>query len=1064
MSSPFKTADPATEQAAIERLLSYVDELFQGEMALTLGVGIERVEAIHLGAYRRWRMPTPVKVLDGRDEWTATLFGLVIDKNPLEVVRDPLELEPGERYRVKPYRADLASAYVTHLLHWHQFADIAVDDTGEMARSGMPKAFAEALGSMSTETREVYQTNLRDIHDRPASLRKIKPKRFMKVLATYGTYAAPAGDYFAKWQPGEVGSRDVVSAYTDEMLAHSTSEVYLKQGGDYLLLTTPNGYRLFALAEDEHGLLSAKELIGSYDSFHFGLLETSRRTTAVLFHAANGFNKNIVEGRRRPRPGKGGGERIMLDPRQLVESLLGVDNAQQLSNAGDPWAWFVEMVKGFFPDPFYVIDFAEHSVRPDAGAFGSVRQWGIDAAKKALASAADPNQHLLEVNAQRRKDIEAVLVDPDKLVIPQGTRFGAARFIGADGSWVYLRDVKNGAVFVQTHNDFVWDAYLIEVAQIVYENTAGVIPLVGLVAACAAAPFVVTAIGPAAMARFITEEGAKRAAGELAKRAAMRLVPALAAKMTSLVTSLFVYASGDDDPNGDAQKWRAFADGFFRGYLVNTLYDGFVRGTIGTTLAEGIPEYRYYKMVRRLQHVIERVHTVVQTLERELTKESARAGVEHFKKAMGHTVNGVLLLMSSLYHLEHDQVNPILHLFGQEIEHEPPNPAEWELEAGFQLGELAEQLANELKLHDLDDVLTALRKSRAFPALLAAGMLSPHIWKTIAYTWGARPFSWKKWEVKWIRPARPAIIMVAIASMIGLLMYADDQLDDKLFPTLQELVLGLVRDLPGPTADRAQLNGEVVGNVVGVFMFNSLAFKAANRAPQKKKWKDNNAEEKWTKLTDSPLLGSSIQRNLKIGTVGPILRLLLRRYVTLYEDMRAKGVFLAQHSEETIGAFLDSIDDEKLERENMARLQVFQTDEESVAFSLSRLVRVLFRLRTLLARDLETALSEKARSIIAQQGIVEDVEAFKRLAQVSGMSAAVEKHATLAYKTMAMHLHAAVSQLEEALKHLMTEFTSQKKSWLELLRELGLDIDVGKAQHLFDEEMKRLEVLRAGGP
>ena len=204
--------------AAVERLLAYVDELFQGEMAQTTGVSIDRVEAIHLGSYRQWRKPKVVKVLEGRDRYTATLFGLVIDKNPLEVMRDPLELDPDERYRVKPYRADLARPFVTHLLHVQQFADIPVDDVSEMARSGMPPAFAEALGSMSTETREVYQTNLRDIHDRPASLRKIKPKRFMKVLATYGTYASPAGDYFAKWQPGEVGSRDVVSAYTDEML------------------------------------------------------------------------------------------------------------------------------------------------------------------------------------------------------------------------------------------------------------------------------------------------------------------------------------------------------------------------------------------------------------------------------------------------------------------------------------------------------------------------------------------------------------------------------------------------------------------------------------------------------------------------------------------------------------------------------------------------------------------------------------------------------------------------------------------------------------------------------
>jgi len=524
-----------------------------------------------------------------------------------------------------------------------------------------------------------------------------------------------------------------------------------------------------------------------------------------------------------------------------------------------------------------------------------------------------------------------------------------------------------------------------------------------------------------------------------------------------MVATIFIYADDDKDPNSGAHKWRAFADGFFTGYLVNTLTDSFFRGVVENGIKGGIKEYRYYVWAKRIYAAVDKVQEVVQTLEGELDKKSIDKGMALFKDAIGHLGQGVLLLVSALYYSDYDEANQALEVFGSGPDDEPPpDPAHWELEAGAQLAHIAEKIL--AKLGDVDDLLASLKSSKTLKVGITIAILHPHVWKAISDTWQNRPFTWKKWEVKYIRPARPAIIMVVLASMVGALVYLDDQTDGAFFDTTGDLIWGLVEDLPGKDVKQAKVFGEIIGNVLGVFAFNSFTHKAPTFANKKKKWATKTTGEKWAALLDTPFFGTSLAHNMKIGVVGPILKLVFKRYVSLYQRLKDKGVFALDHTEETIGQFLSVVDDAALEKRNLGHLKYFRTEEESVGFSLERLVTILFRLRTMLARDLQHYLEAAYNVPEMKEMLADDLEAFQKLAKDSGLSAAVEGHAHTAYKLMTVQLHAAVSHLEDALKALMTGFTSKSAmSWLKLLGELGLDIAVEEAEDALKRESERLK-------
>lgn len=1068
---PFADNDVAAEADAADRLVAYADDLFWGDLGQRLGVDISDIGAIHLGVYREWRTRHRINIFEDRPVTTRAKYVLVVDKNPLTINYADADAPPGTPpYEVESYRPENGKPYLMHLQHWDILGDVSVDDSAELRRVGFPSGFADVLGAMSQEARQVYKRSIGDIHDRPTALKDTKPKKFARILSSYGTYKTTDGAYFPRWEPGREGQGPIPSTYSDAMLANATHAVRLERERDYLMLMSPNGYRLFQLAEND-GELNATEIAFSFDTFHDELPADRRRWyQAVLFYAAQGDDRTAPVRRRRYKVAGRGAERLMLDPRRKVEALVGEQDAASRLGLGEPFDWFCEMVAAYFPDRFTVLDFSQSAVQMDPAIMRGLKGWADQATREVFAATPSRNPFLAPLDEIHKQQVIALLGNPDVLVLPQGFITARnSRFIGGNLSYCYRRDIDNGAVVIESTTEFLRNLYVGGISQIVYDGTVGVIPLVALLFITVAAVPVTLAVGPAFLARYVTKEltrkGAERIALDLAKRAA----PALAARMGSLVATVFIYAGDEHDPQGAGHRWRAFADGFFQGYLVNTIHDSFYRGVVVRNLSEGIPEYRYYKWAKRIYTAVDRAQRVVTLVQEKLDRESIDEGIALFKKAMGHTLQGVVLLVSALHYSSHDDAKAALQIFGAVPGGEPPDPAHWELESGHQVAHIAGQIEDALKLHDLDSLLEELENSRTLKFAITAAILNPHIWKAIAYTWGNRPFTWKKWQVKWIEPARPAIILVLVASMVGVLAYIESETDGGIsdFPVdkLGEILWSLVSDLPGASTDRAKINGEIVGNLLGVFVFNSFIAKEMTFKNKKKKWADKSAGDKWAALLDTPLLGTTITGTMKIGVIGPILRLVFRRYVSLYEDLRRRGVFSLEQNEQSIGAFLSRVADDELERQDRAHLSHFRTDEESVSFSLEKLVVVLLRMRVMLARDL-ASYYRAAKDGPMADSLKDDLEAFKTLARESGVSAAVTAHGHTTYRLMAVHLHAAIGHLEEAIRSLMTTFTKTlpKMSWLDVLRELGLDVDLDKAEEAFKREVKRLEVFRGGQP
>src|SRR5690606_24097784 len=96
------------------------------------------------------------------------------------------------------------------------------------------------------------------------------------------------------------------------------------------------------------------------------------------------------------------------------------------------------------------------------------------------------------------------------------------------------------------------------------------------------------------------------------KRAAKYMAPAIAAFTGRLIATLFVYA---DPNNGTAKRWRAFAEGFFQGYVTNTLYDQFYNKLLRNVATLGPKEYRTYKAIKQIYAAIDKARKVIELLE-----------------------------------------------------------------------------------------------------------------------------------------------------------------------------------------------------------------------------------------------------------------------------------------------------------------------------------------------------------------------------------------------------------------------------------------------------------------
>lgn len=1059
------------------RLRSYANVLFYGETGEQLEINPLKRTKLLLGFYVSANaLPAKQRVIKpfpDHDHKVRMKYLLMVDAKALPV--EPSASGEEDEYVIGEWERS-GKVLPIPLLHWSTLADFAEDDEAELLRCGVPKKYAKAFGGMSRSTREVYKQAVGAIRDKPPELDKVKAQRFVQTLAGLGTYDARTGAYFEKWQPddGTGRARTWPGSLTTDFIKRTSSEVLLGVDRDYVLVTSDISFELYELTQGDDGALTLMSQLGGYETKH-GLLDWSRPRTVVLFHAIAGEKQTKKRTPQQFRVMKAKPQRLLLDPQSMVEAVSGGEDGGKLLELNDSEDWFVEMCIAYFPTLFYPIDFDRHGKNFERSDSFKMLKEEMDKTVRWLMDGNDRDVLAEKLDDVRRAEIESWLKQEGVIVFPQTMKFGEhSRLVAAENHWVYMRDLRTGAVFAEHMEDLIANYRIGVIAADVYESTRGVIPLVGLLFAAAGVGFGTAvagaAIGGAMVRKVVTDLTVKELSSMAIKRAARYMAPAIAAFTGKLIATLFIYA---DPNNGTAKRWRAFAEGFFQGYVTNTLYDQFYKKLILGVATRGPKEYRAYKMIKQIYAAIDKARAVIQTLEEELDEKSVKEGLLKFEKAATHVIQGIALLFPALYYAEHKDMDAVADGLAGPAGVDAPDEDLYQLEASIQIAEIAKQLKEHLG--DGGALLDAIKGS--VPLKIAIGTvifkrdvklgvieLAKLSAKGVGKVWDKRPTQMKELERRVGTALKNPTVWkilagVAIASGVihevstggkGLKAVkegAADAVDGiaKGLELLEPLFNELVSSWPGSTEDRARTHGELVGGMLGAIAFNKFLFgsKAEKKAAKDKKFSEAHIGEKWIKLSDSPILGSSMQKNLKVGIVGPILKAIFRRYISLFKHLKTHGWPDApERTEEELGRLLSVGEDAVLEKKKLGRLALFRTEEESTSFSLSELVKVLFRLRTMVGRDLNAYIEKRAKDgdLDPTKLLPEEFQDLIKAAETWGMPDLVTQYAPQLYVVMATHLYIALGELGTAFEALFEPFTNEDKSWMTLLKELGLDV------------------------
>lgn len=1090
--APLDEATLSEHEARLHRIAAsifYDDGLAQLELDPT-------TSHVHLGMYldarrfaarqRRHKPHAQAK----RD--VAMKFLLSVDGRPLPITAAPSRQDPGDLdYLVGPWTPSDDVALVP-LFHYSQLTDFSEDNRAELAASGLPRRWVEAFGGMTTDTRRAWKRPLGAIRVMPPSLDGLKPARYARMLASYGTYRGTDGAYFPKWKPGQELQGPTPATFTDEFLAATTDEVLLAHSTDYLLVASAASYQLFQIVLGPRQW-TLREVLGGYGTAH-GDLDLREPRTVVLFHAVDGSDQMTERSHQvYVPPRERGGYRLLLDPRGMVEDVATPDGAS-LMNLNDSFDWFVQMTTLYFPDPFTVVDLSKWTGLVESNSYQMLKR-ELDATVRYVMDGGKALGDLgAELTAVRRARVEALLARPGVLVFTQGMPIGASsRLIGADAHWIYLRDLEDGSAFALHLLDFIRDWRLSVIATDVYQGTRGVTPLLGVLFASAAialaAPVAVVAGQAWAVRTVVRELTVRELTTMAAKRIAKFLAPALAAELTVLVLDLFERAGA---ANATSRRWKAFAEGFFHGYLVHTLRDEFFRKFSLDQLA-GPKEYRAAMMVKRAYHLVDKVHDVVTTLETELDDRAVRRGLRLFEEAMTRTVKGSLLLLSLLYYLEGEDLGAMLDAYAGRKDAAPPEDAVWHFESAQQISKMARTLLDTVKgatndLHDLVDALEGTKPYAVAAAVLftsdaglLAGQVAGALGRATVRQWEQRPEAMKRVEAK----VKAAITHPTVLKVLGGVVVASGVLDH-LFNdgdgrkaavaplaqvydlALKPLLEELTTQWPGSTPTRAKIHGELTGGLLGAFMFNRFLFGDDDEVEAAKKADHPHLGQRWIKFVNQPWAGAITKKKLKVGFIGPLLMVILKRYVSLFEQVRRHGHFQdRQHTLETMGRLLSIGEDAALSQARLERLAKFRAREETVSFSLAELVKILFRLRTTIGKDLRDYLAERhaVDGLSVMDFLPVEVERLATAAETLGLPELVEKYARELYVVVSMHFVMALNELEASLDALFEPFTRNEWGWMELLHELGFDVgDLGAVVKEFDKAQKdRLAVFQGSG-
>lgn len=1059
------------------RLRTAASLLFYGETGEQLEINPLKRTRVMLGYYVSAQdLPAEERVIKpfkDHDYKVRMKYMLMVDAKPLPFL--PSDSGEDDEWVVGDWQRS-GKVLPIPLLHWATLADYSEDDEAELLRCGVPKPFAKAFGGMSRSARQVYKTHLDSIRDKPPELDKVKADRFIKTLAALGTYDALTGNYFEKWQPddGTGRARTWPGSLTLDFIKRTASEVLLGIGRDYVLVTSDISFELYELTQEDDGGMRLTPQLGGYETKH-GMLDWNKPRTVVLFHAIAGEEETKKRTPQQYRVTKAMPQRLLLDPQRMVEAVSGGEAGGKLLELNESFDWFVEMCIAYFPKMFYPIDFDRHGKNFERSESFKMLKDETDKTVRWLMDGNDRDAFAEKLDAVRRAEIESWLEQEGVIVFPQTVKFGDhTRLIAAENHWVYMRDLRTGTVFAEHMEDFIANYRTGVVAADVYESTRGVIPLVGLVFAAAGvgvgAAVAGAAIGGAMVRKVVTDLTAKELTSMAIKRAAKYMAPAVVAFTGKLVATLFIY---EDPNNSTAKRWRAFGEGFFQGYVTNTLYDQFYKKLILGVATKGPKEYRAYKMIKQVYAAIDKARAVINKLEEELDEKSVKEGLLKFERAATHVVQGVALLFPALYYAEHKDMDAVADGLAGPAGVDAPDDDLYQLEASVQIAEIARQL--KVHVHDAGALLKAIDENVALKVAIAGVIFHRDVrlgvielaklsGKGVGKAWDKRPAALKDLE-KRVGAAltNPTVwkILAGVAIASGVIhevktggkgvksvkQGAEDAIEGigKALETLEPLFKEVISSWPGSTEDRARTHGELVGGLLGAVAFNKFLFgtKAEKKAAKDKKFGEAHIGQKWIKLNESLILGSSMKTNLKLGIIGPILAAIFRRYISLFKHLKTHGWADApERTEETLGRLLSVAQDATLENKKLERLALFRTNTESTSFSLSELVMVLFRLRTVVGRDLKAYLEWRAKrgDIKLTKFLPEEFEAIINAAETWGMPDLVAQYAPQLYVLMATHLYIALGELGTAIEALFEPFTKHKMSWMTLLHELGLDV------------------------
>jgi hypothetical protein len=955
-------------------------------------------------------------------------------------------------------RAELGSkkAYEIHLRQGKRAGDAVYDDDGELRASLFP--YYISLAAMSKSARRQYSKDLGEIKELPSELdRDLDGHQFIKALAETCSYDAD-GKYFRKWKSGKENKYPAYPNLTAEYLRQMDREIELQKGFAFVMHRSDVGDYVYKLTYDDDGKLHRSHYAGGTDLRLEEEQEKKRDgkpddvPDEVIFMMA-------VDGIKDPWRPKYKIAKVdhaatfrLADPVKMVETAYGGKAKTSLKLASD-FDWFVEMVSLYFPDPFTVIDTEPFLKEGTFLGADTVRKDIRDYLAAPIKEAKDAKS---AVAAKFAKETLALLEDNKKYpwiwVLPRGYQvWEHTLFVGADENFAYLWHTEKQLCGKSPLQAFCRDLAVVSISRVIYENTKGMIPFIMFVVWGGVAVVGLAVIGPAVVYHYvrrqITKQVTKKALWEIFKK----LAPALAAALADFVLYVF-----DGSP-----RWRAFARGFFKGYVFQGIWNHYVERVLKTVTT--LPaEIRFVLAMKKIRHVVDELQEKIAFFERELDADAIKKGAQNFRDAMTHLFRGMSLLLTGFYYVPHEDAKVVHAIFGASYEKDggPPKSDEWIAEASQQLAAMIDATAEEL-LH-LSDVKNVLGTTKKVAGVLMASVLPLVIWQglsvmkqtkwtDIRHTFedlpGEKEEREKAKKTRRNKKIRRTLLIIAFSAIVLIGVEVGSEKAggaiDATVDTIETLLWQAIKDFPGDDPERAEIYGRLCGYLVSGIMLDSALF---NDNPHLKN------------LFDTPVFGKHAKRTLKHGLFGNIMSILLRRYIALYEELVKKGILGARDGEGIFAEVLSDVRDKELEARGLGDLKKFKESKSAKAMTLRDVGMALIRLRSILDKDTEDFFKKKYGDDIKKYK--NDLEAFRELVKTSGIDKWAAENAPMAYHFMQTHLRAAVHELSESVKFLFAEFSNNGFSWMQILEHLGLDF--GDLTELQDEITNALKTELKG--